>query len=134
MIESRMWAAVALSVLVYGPSFAQLPHDHGAASDEQLGVVRVCRLTGKEASQVKDLQEHDDPVHGLAFSPDSKVLAWTHWGKSRSIVFWDVMTGKVRGTIRMPVELRDLVFAADGQHVMVTAGNGAGYVVRVPLR
>jgi WD40 repeat protein len=80
------------------------------------------------------LTEHSEAVYGLAFSPDGKVLASASASSDGKLVFWDVCTRKVRRVVVMPMGLISVVFAHDGRHVLVSAADGAGYVVRVPER
>jgi WD40 repeat protein len=71
--------------------------------------------TGQTARQ---LEGHEDAVHSVAFSPDSRTLASASFKKT--IRFWDVATGKETGTIENAGG--NLQYAPDGKTLLVAAG------------
>jgi WD40 repeat protein len=67
------------------------------------------------------------PVHGVAFSPDSRVLASGHWDTSGrgacGVRLWDPATGRLVRTLRGHRDrVRALTFARDGK-VLVTGSD-----------
>ena len=66
---------------------------------------------------------HQGTVHGLAFSPDGKVLA--SGGMDRTVWFWEVATGRPSGRIREnDREITALAFAPDGS--LLAGGTSLG--------
>ncbi|MEU4410209.1 helix-turn-helix domain-containing protein [Streptosporangium sp. NPDC023963] len=68
------------------------------------------------------LTGHRDPVGGLAFSQDGRLLVSTSGGEERPIV-WDVATGDKRGTIPA-TSVHRVVFGSG--HLLVTASDRLG--------
>ena len=96
-----------------------------ATASEDAGVQLIpMKADGKAIS----LRKHGGPVRGLAFSPDSTLLATTDNGQSPIVVLWDI-------TKRKPVERRKLIghtspitalaFSTDGR-TLISAGSAKG--------
>jgi WD40 repeat protein len=77
----------------------------------QSGLVRL--WDAKTGEVIRDLIETEDAVFGLAFSPDSRVLA--AGGCDRTIRIWDLASGKLAKSIEDHADwVLDLDFSPDG--------------------
>jgi WD40 repeat protein len=78
-------------------------------------------------AQVHLLRGHRRPVHGLAFSPASRTLA--SGGEDWKVVFWDVSSGSLTGTIELErgQVVSSLAYLDGGNALAVASGShGAG--------
>ncbi len=81
-------------------------------TDLAVGVSRA-----ESGEQVWNLQGHTDIVHGLAFSPDGRLVGAA--SMDRAVRLWDVETGRLVRTLAAGGELYDIAFSPDGSLVAV---------------
>ncbi len=81
----------------------------------QSGVVRL--WDAKNGEPIRDMIEVEDSVFGLAFSPDSRLLA--SGGCDRTIRIWDLASGKLAKSIEDHADwVLDLDFSPDGSRLV----------------
>ena len=78
------------------------------------------------------LPKHTDLVVGLAFSPNSKLLASVTNTPVRGVQIWDVATRRVMHKFDFPAAPNNVMFAADGKHLVVAMSSGVAYVLKLP--
>src|SRR4051812_32140939 len=79
----------------------------------------ACTLAGHaaraadEPKEVATLKDYTGYPYGVAFSPDSKTLAWCCTDKA--VRQWDVAAGKERAKLEHKVKLDAIAFSPDGK-------------------
>lgn len=96
------------------------PADDGADSPET-SVAKAPTWVFK-----KILREHTDWVRGVAFSPDSKLMASA--GDDSKIRIWDTLNWELLRTLNTETSVRGIAFSKDGEK-LVMAGFGSIHVL-----
>jgi WD40 repeat protein len=65
------------------------------------------------------LKGHTEWIHSIAFSPDGKTLA--SGSQDRTIILWDVATGKATSTWTAPRPVESVAFSPDGKTLAAAA-------------
>ncbi|WP_433473320.1 WD40 repeat domain-containing serine/threonine protein kinase [Spirillospora sp. CA-142024] len=107
--------------------FTFAPDGRTAASDVPDEPGWTVRILDLQAGKLRELNGHEGRVQGLAFSPDSRVLASA--AKDGTIRLWNTRTGETFATLDW--EKSDgatLAFSPDGRLLAAGAGSGNGTV------
>ncbi len=86
-----------------------------AASDE-LGRVRLLKRAEGRITEKRVLEGHTQPVWGMSFDPEERVLATASW--DHSIRVWEVATGKLLKTLRGHQDRVYAVVFLDGERLV----------------
>ena len=76
---------------------------------------RATTITAANAERVvclRTLKGHKDPVRGVAFSPDSRLLASASWDKTVRV--WQVLDGALVQSLTHPKKVECVAFSPDG--------------------
>lgn len=81
--------------------------------------------------KVAILNGHSQAVRGLAFTPDSAVLATSAGGDDKTIQFWEVASGDNQGVYALEAAAYRLAFAPDGK--TLAAGLETGKILLLDM-
>ena len=91
------------------------------AGRDHLTALVAERCSAEEPKLRATFTGHTDAVWSVVFSPDSKILA--SGGKDKSILLWDVSSGKVLATKPAPHRVGSVAFSPDSKLIAAASGD-----------
>lgn len=127
-----VWDAASATLLEQFPSaageplLAWSPDGRARAAGYTDGSLRLWDWTTGHLRQT--WQGHDQPVNGLQWSPDGKLLVSSAAQNEANVQFWDSLTGKLLGSLECRDKLSGLAWSPDSKWLATAAGVGDGGV------